>query len=64
MSLRVVRSSSSLTPAEQDAVDALVGMGDRRPDAEALLDRVKSGAGAPTAADALIREMLRVRGAR
>ena len=55
---------SSLTAAEQDAVDALVSMGDRRPDAEALLDRVKAAAGAPTAADALIREMLRARGTR
>ena len=55
---------SSLSAAEQDAVDALVSMGDRRPDAEALLDRVKATPGAPTAADALIREMLRARGTR
>ena len=59
-----VRRTSNLTPAEQDATDALVSMGDRRPDAEALLDRVKSAGHPPATADGLIREMLRLRGTR
>ncbi len=54
-------ASSHLTPVEEDAVAALVALGERRPDAEALLERVKSEETPPTAVDQLIREMLRLR---
>jgi len=60
------RSGAALSAVEEDAVSALVALGERRQDAEALLDRVKSnGGGSPPAVpqevDELIREMLRVR---
>ena len=58
------RPASKLSDAERDAVEALVLMGDRRPDAETLLDRAKSLPGAATTADALIRAMLKLRGTR
>lgn len=55
---------SSLSPTEEDAVAALVALGERRPDAEGLLERAKSGDTPPTQVDQLIREMLRLRASR
>ena len=54
----------SLSPVEEDAVAALVALGERRQDAEALLDRARTTETAPTAVDQLIREMLRLRAGR
>lgn len=51
----------TLSQVEEDAVAALVALGERRQDAEGLLERVKSSAIPPTAVDQLIREMLRLR---
>ena len=54
----------AMTPVEEDAVSALVALGERRADAEGLLERAKAS-GVPTdGADRLIREMLRLRGSR
>jgi Holliday junction DNA helicase RuvA len=58
------------TAAEEDAIAALVALGERRPDAEHLLERAKSGGRLATnGADAspadtapLVQEMLRLRG--
>ena len=57
-------SGRSLTPAEQDATDALIVLGERRPDAERLLERAKASNPELTETDALVREMLRLRGVR
>lgn len=53
-----------LAPAEADAVEALVVLGERRVEAENLLARAKQSAGEGAATDALVREMLRLRGGR
>lgn len=55
------REISTLDPAELDAVTALVALGERRTDAELLLERVKVRNPEMKKADDLIREMLRVR---
>lgn len=55
---------SAFSPVEEDAIAALVALGERRPDAEGLLERVKGGESPPTKVDQLIREMLRLRAAR
>ena len=57
-------SIGSLTPDEADAVDAMVALGERRVDAESLLERVRKREGAPTDTDALIAAMLALRGGR
>ncbi len=54
----------SLTPGEADAVDALVALGEKRVDAETLLDRVRKRDDRPTDADALVAAMLSLRGGR
>ena len=54
-------SSLSLPPEEEDAVATLVALGERRADAESLLERVKSRDAAPSGTDALVREMLKLR---
>ena len=46
---------------EEDAISALMVLGERRSDAEHLLDRVRQANGNLKTADALIREMLRMR---
>lgn len=48
-------------PAEEDAIATLVALGERRGDAEALLERARPGAPAPHTTDTLVREMLRLR---
>jgi holliday junction DNA helicase RuvA len=49
------------TEAEEDAIAALMQLGERRADAEHLLDRVRQSNSALTTTDALVREMLRMR---
>jgi len=48
-------------PAADDAVAALVALGERRADAEALLERVRLAHPDMRATDALLREMLQLR---
>ena len=55
-------SSSRSLASEEDAVLTLVTLGERRPDAEALLEKAK--AAGVTSTDRLVREMLRLRGTR
>jgi Holliday junction resolvasome RuvABC DNA-binding subunit len=50
--------------AEEDAIETLMALGERRPDAERLLDRARAANPALVATDALVREMLRLRTAR
>jgi Holliday junction DNA helicase RuvA len=63
---RAAARGLSHTSAEEEAIAALVALGERRPDAEHLLQRAKStsvqlaGNGAQTAS--LVQEMLRLRG--
>jgi len=49
------------SPSEEDAIGALMQLGERRADAEHLLDRVKRANPALSETDALVREMLRTR---
>jgi holliday junction DNA helicase RuvA len=52
------------SPAEEDAVSALMQLGERRADAEHLLDRVRQTSPKLSTASEFIREMLRARTAR
>jgi len=47
---------------EEDAISAMMALGERRPDAERLLERVKHQTPDLKSTDALLREMLRIRG--
>lgn len=47
--------------SEEDAIATLMALGERRMDAEHLLDRAKSVHPAPKSTDAFVREMLRLR---
>jgi len=49
---------------EEDAIAGLMALGERRPDAENLLERAKAGNSGLTTTDALLREMLRLRTSR
>jgi hypothetical protein len=49
------------SPVEEDAIAALMQLGERRIDAEHLLDRVKQSNPKISTADALLRDMLRLR---
>jgi Holliday junction resolvasome RuvABC DNA-binding subunit len=51
-------------PAEEDAVAALMQLGERRPEAEHLLDRVRQSNPKLSTASEYIREMLRSRASR
>jgi Holliday junction DNA helicase RuvA len=50
--------------AEEDAIAALMALGERRGDAEELLDRARAASPDMRSTDALVREMLRLRGTR
>ena len=58
---RVVGISARHTPAEEDAIHALMTLGERRVEAEHLLERARSADPGAKTTDALIREMLRMR---
>ena len=49
------------SPAEEDAIAALMALGERRIDAEHLLDRVRQNVPNLKSTDSLVREMLRMR---
>ena len=55
---------ATLPDNEEDAIATLMALGERRPDAERLLERAKVVDGKLTTTDALVREMLRLRTAR
>jgi len=57
-------ASSRRTPVEEDAIMALVALGERRIDAEHLLERVKQFSPAAKTTQALVGEMLRMRSVR
>ena len=46
---------------EEEAIAGLMALGERRPDAERLLDRAKQASPPPKTTDALLRELLRLR---
>ena len=50
--------------AEEDAIQTLMALGERRVEAELLLDRAKQSGQPLTGTDALVREMLRLRSPR
>jgi holliday junction DNA helicase RuvA len=54
--------TSRRTAIEEDAIAALMQLGERRSDAELLLERAKKTNGELRTTDALLREMLRLRG--
>jgi len=56
------RNGQSHSANEEDAITAMTALGERRPDAERLLDRVKQLKPDTKSTDALLREMLRLRG--
>jgi Holliday junction resolvasome RuvABC DNA-binding subunit len=55
---------SKRTPAEEDAIAALVALGERRSDAEHLLDRAKHSNPKLRTTTEFINDMLRMRTAR
>lgn len=54
----------NLSDTEKDAIDAMVQLGERRPDAERLFDRARRANPAAQSSEALLAEMLRLRTAR
>jgi Holliday junction DNA helicase RuvA len=58
----VQTNSKSFTPDQEDAIRALVSLGERRLDAENLLDRVLRASPKLTDANEIVTEMLRQRG--
>jgi holliday junction DNA helicase RuvA len=56
-----LRPAPRRNSAEEDAIAGLMGLGERRTDAENLLERVKASNPALLTTDALLREMLRLR---
>jgi Holliday junction DNA helicase RuvA len=54
-------SAARRTPVEEDAIMALVALGERRIDAEHLLERAKQASPAAKTTQALVGEMLRMR---
>jgi Holliday junction DNA helicase RuvA len=52
---------SARTPAEEDAIAALMALGERRADAEILLDRARQASANLKTTDGFVREMLRMR---
>jgi Holliday junction DNA helicase RuvA len=54
-------ATAATTPEEVDAIDALVQLGERRADAETLLERAKAIEPKPEGVDGLIRQMLSLR---
>ena len=56
-----VAASSHRPSFEEDAILALMAMGERRPDAERLLERAKQSNPEAKNTDLLLREMLRMR---
>lgn len=58
---RSVRANTLRSTIEEDAIAALLALGERRPDAEHLLDRVKHASPDLKTTNDFVREMLRMR---
>jgi Holliday junction DNA helicase RuvA len=58
---KAARPASRRNNAEEDAIAGLMALGERRPDAENLLERAKAGNPGLTTTNELLREMLRMR---
>jgi Holliday junction DNA helicase RuvA len=58
----IAAHSARYSQNEEDAISAMAALGERRPDAERLLERVKHQFPETKSTDALLREMLRMRG--
>jgi Holliday junction DNA helicase RuvA len=58
---RTGRAVTRRNTAEEDAIAALMSLGERRPDAENLLERAKASNPELKSTDQLLREMLRLR---
>jgi Holliday junction DNA helicase RuvA len=58
------RVATRRNTTEEDAIAALMALGERRPDAENLLERAKAGNPDLKSTDQLLREMLRLRTSR
>jgi Holliday junction DNA helicase RuvA len=61
---QTIRPVARRNSAEEDAIAGLMGLGERRADAENLLERAKASNPAMNTTDALLREMLRLRTSR
>jgi Holliday junction DNA helicase RuvA len=61
---QATRPSARRNSAEEDAIGGLMALGERRADAENLLERAKASNPALVTTDALLREMLRLRTSR
>jgi Holliday junction DNA helicase RuvA len=58
----IAAHSARYSQNEEDAISAMMALGERRPEAERLLERVKHQFPETKSTDALLREMLRMRG--
>ena len=59
--VKAAPAGQQYSPAELDAITALVALGERRPDAERLLESVRAARPELKTTDALLREMLMLR---
>ncbi len=57
-------SRGTRSEVEEDAIATLVQLGEKRADAELLLDRAKAGGTKPATASDFVKEMLRIRSSR
>ena len=62
--LNAAESRRAKIPAEEDAIQALIALGERRSDAEMLLERVRGANPDLKTTNDLVREMLRARASR
>ncbi len=58
------RGAIRRSPEEEDAISALLSLGERRTDAEHLVDRARASGAKLTTPDAIVREAIRLRGVR
>ncbi|HTL28913.1 MAG TPA: Holliday junction branch migration protein RuvA [Tepidisphaeraceae bacterium] len=58
------RSATRRSPEEEDAIAALLQLGERRMDAEHLVDRARASNAKLTTTDAIVREAIRLRSVR
>jgi Holliday junction DNA helicase RuvA len=61
---QVSRGPTRRSPEEEDAISALLALGERRMDAEHLVDRARASGAKHTTPDAIVREAMRLRGVR
>jgi Holliday junction DNA helicase RuvA len=61
---QIARGPARRSPEEEDAISALLALGERRMDAEHLVDRARASGAKLTTPDAIVREAMRLRGVR